>query len=65
MYAFEPRSLVLSHGSRKDKTTYFDFLASINGVEPHEETFFARKSKVQIHKAEQLRKPSQEGKVKC
>jgi len=26
-YAAEPQLLVLSHGSRKDRTTHFDFIA--------------------------------------
>jgi len=41
------------------------WLSTTNGVEPHEETFFARKFEEQIHKAEQSRKFSQEKKVKC
>jgi len=54
----ESWSLVLSHGSRKDKTKYFYFLAKkTNEAQPHEETFFARKFGAQIHEAKQPRKP--------
>jgi len=40
-------------------------LSTTNGAEPCEETFFARKSRAQIHRVEQPRKPSKEGKVTC
>jgi len=43
----------LNHGSRKDRTTYFDFwLSTTNEAEPQEETFFIRKLEAQIHEVE-------------
>ena len=41
------------------------WVSTKNGVEPHEETLFARKPTTQIHEAEQPGKPFQEGKVMC
>jgi len=40
-------------------------LSTRNGVEPREETLFARKPRAQIHEAEQPRRAFQEGKVMC
>ena len=49
MNAAKPQSLALSHGSRKDITTWLYGWAQQIGTEPYEETFFARKSEAQIH----------------
>jgi len=37
------------------------WLSTRNAVEPREETLLARKPRAQIHEAQQLRKPFQEG----